>query len=302
MRPKSVSTVGLRQLVDEGQLDAALTGYTDALASGGLDEIGRRIALNAINRLVAPGPTGQRAAIPPRRDRDDFLTSAREHLSPSANTPYACPTCLRPRRQALGNPCQACGELWARYDRVFSTIEFICMDGSSGPTHTLVRHAKDARNPWALRVLAAAWSAYWDTHRGRIHHPDCLLLRAPSRHPLLDWISAVAARNGWPTPAYEPAGPPCHGHANRYASRDERMTRSPEDWTITVDVAGRNVVLLDDVFTTGATAWSLGRALKGAGAKTVKLLAFEHCVPGGVLAEFRLGAWDAGVRRTSGGR
>jgi adenine/guanine phosphoribosyltransferase-like PRPP-binding protein len=60
--------------------------------------------------------------------------------------------------------------------------------------------------------------------------------------------------------------------------------------------------LLDDVYTTGATAWSLGRALKSAGAKTVRLLAFENCVAGGVLAELHLGAWDAAVRRTSGGR
>jgi phosphoribosylpyrophosphate synthetase len=80
------------------------------------------------------------------------------------------------------------------------------------------------------------------------------------------------------------------------------MTRSPHVWTITVDVVGRNVVLLDDVYTTGATACPSGARFKSAGAKTVKLLALEHRVPGGVLAELHLGARDAAVRRTSGGR
>jgi hypothetical protein len=70
------------------------------------------------------------------------------------------------------------------------------------------------------------------------------------------------------------------------------MTRSPHVWTITVDVVGRNV----------ATACPSGARFKSAGAKTVKLLAFEHRVPGGVLAELHLGARDAAVRRTSGGR
>ena len=47
-----------------------------------------------------------------------------------------------------------------------------------------------------------------------------------------------------------------------------------------IDVAGRHVVLVDDVYTTGATVSSAARALKKAGASEVTVLTFAMAVAG----------------------
>jgi predicted amidophosphoribosyltransferase len=47
-----------------------------------------------------------------------------------------------------------------------------------------------------------------------------------------------------------------------------------------IDVAGKHVVLVDDVYTTGATVSSAARALKKAGASEVTVLTFAMAVAG----------------------
>lgn len=52
-----------------------------------------------------------------------------------------------------------------------------------------------------------------------------------------------------------------------------------------IGIAGRRVLLVDDVYTTGATARSAARALKKGGARAVDVLTFARVLPG----DFRAG-------------
>lgn len=47
-----------------------------------------------------------------------------------------------------------------------------------------------------------------------------------------------------------------------------------------IEVAGRRVLLIDDVYTTGATAYAAAKALKKGGAKAVDVLTFARVLPG----------------------
>jgi hypothetical protein len=71
---------------------------------------------------------------------------------------------------------------------------------------------------------------------------------------------------------------------------------------VALDVRDRNVVVVDDVYTTGATAWTFAVALQRAGARQTRLVALERCVAAGPLYALDPEPWDARVRRTSGSR
>ncbi|WP_287196578.1 phosphoribosyltransferase family protein, partial [Mesorhizobium sp.] len=59
--------------------------------------------------------------------------------------------------------------------------------------------------------------------------------------------------------------------------------RVPEEAEI--EIAGRRVLLIDDVYTTGATVRAVAKALKKGGAGTVDVLTFARVLPGDFRAD-----------------
>ncbi|WP_292661338.1 phosphoribosyltransferase family protein, partial [Mesorhizobium sp.] len=52
-----------------------------------------------------------------------------------------------------------------------------------------------------------------------------------------------------------------------------------------IEIAGRRVLLIDDVYTTGATVRAVARALKKGGAGAVDVLTFARVLPGDFRAD-----------------
>lgn len=57
-------------------------------------------------------------------------------------------------------------------------------------------------------------------------------------------------------------------------------------------IRGRRILLVDDVYTTGATIFSATKALKRSGAAAVDVLTFARVLPGDIDEDFQAGALD----------
>jgi len=58
------------------------------------------------------------------------------------------------------------------------------------------------------------------------------------------------------------------------AGQEQRLERTADDWRVDQEtVAGRSVVLIDDVFVSGASMFSYAQALRQAGAKEIRAIA-----------------------------
>jgi hypothetical protein len=90
--------------------------------------------------------------------------------------------------------------------------------------------------------------------------------------PLIAAALDQARRKGWFAPYLTLPGRKVGQwwqHAS--SSQDERLAQRASDWLPSPEIGGgRAVVLLDDVFVTGASMWSYARALKQAGAGDVR--------------------------------
>jgi predicted amidophosphoribosyltransferase len=67
--------------------------------------------------------------------------------------------------------------------------------------------------------------------------------------------------------------------SRRSAAERRANVRGAFDAARTLDLAGKAVVLVDDVLTTGATAHEAARVLKARGAKVVVVAVFAHETP-----------------------
>jgi len=159
--------------------------------------------------------------------------------------------------------CWSCDQTIGRVTRPLMRVVPITLCARMGPMHYLLRNYKDgsADLQRRLRPRVAALLARFLQHHGRCVGAWDGITIVPSsvgrvgRHPLAETIEMVpelaATRTELLAVGRRPAG---------------HLVASDEGFTVTTQVRGRRVLLVDDTFTSGAEVQSAASALQAAGA------------------------------------
>lgn len=187
---------------------------------------------------------------------------------PELDPASSCPGCALP---AAGGPCRDCGASPSPISRAAAFGEY------GGTLRSLIRaykfHGFDLLSaPFSQRLARLARSSglaegspdvvgipsTGRRNRQRGFDPGVLLARETARH--LGLRSVPALRRVRPSPPQS------------RLSRPERAANVAEAFEATPSASGRPILLVDDIVTTGATAFAAARALHRAGASRVHLL------------------------------
>ena len=190
------------------------------------------------------------------------------------------------------------------------SFEAITMEKTDGPLHTRLRNWKcwgaDISNcrgvlgqPMGVaHLFAAALSSYLEAHRHRLVDRGALMVAAPTRNPVVANALQLARDSGWFSPplitvsclADEAIG-------QRFSSKEARGLVGSENWAVPEGISGQDIVLLDDILTTGATLFGYAAALRKAGALTVRGVVIERITSGYLLEEALIAERRRGTAR-----
>lgn len=206
----------------------------------------------------------------PCDERATFCAACATALEPIER---ACPRCGLPLPDGgPAAPCLACLRRPPPWSWARAPFQF------GGPLAQAIRRLKWGRQPELARPLARLWPAGWagdcelvapvPLHprrlRAREFNQAAVLALAAGRGPPVDVHALERIRDTPPQSAL--------GIGERRANVRGAFRARPER------VAGRRVLLVDDVLTTGATAEACTRALIAAGASTVAVLTVARAV------------------------
>jgi ComF family protein len=262
------------------------------------DQAGRDAVLSALRALDLPRRLGRPLARVGRTFRDAFfpqrcfgcgaIVDAAGALCPSCwhgfrfIAPPVCALCGQPFEYPVGDGavCGACAKSPPQYDSARAALVY---DDASRPLILAFKHGDRTRyaaafGKWMMRAGAAC------LREGTIVVPVPLrrwrlLRRRYNQSVLLAW--ALARETGCrvaPDLLIRQRNTPPQGRLSRRARRrNVRSAFSVSEAGMRL-VAGQSVVLVDDVYTTGATVEACARTLKSAGAKDVHVLTLARVV------------------------
>jgi hypothetical protein len=188
-----------------------------------------------------------------------------------------CAICTLPNQTGL---CKGCATLEEQFGWPFASLEFLCVAGKQDdPEHFIwswkdysTHSPADVDDVW-LSGVGTGLSAYLETYRERLIPDGTIVTAIPSRAPVIATSMRTVVASGWF--AVEPIVTGAkNGHWLQHEStQTERLARSADSWLVDAkQVSGRDVLLLDDVWVTGASASSYVTALHDAGARDVRCL------------------------------
>lgn len=206
--------------------------------------------------------------------------------------PYRCPICNKIVEAKL----QLCSACLSVVDIRFVNADIVAdrhIEGLIfGMHYRQIKHvlhaAKFENKPQALTALAAAFAASWSREHSEmlsgvygVELTDCICVVVPTDYKrrlrrgydipellFAAWMEQecltyhnILRRIRFTAPQFE-------------LNRSERRLNVANSVEAIVDVQGKNVILLDDIFTTGASMNEAARALKLKGARKIVAIAF----------------------------
>jgi hypothetical protein len=138
---------------------------------------------------------------------------------------------------------------------------------------------RQAPSEW-LSSVGTHLAAYLQAHERRLLGDDPLVTSIPSRVPLVACaLDAPAARERLLVRIERTGDKNGSWLQHTMGGQTERLARTTADWLVDGRaVSGRHVLLIDDVFVTGASMFSYAAALKSAGARHVGCIAVTRHV------------------------
>lgn len=191
-----------------------------------------------------------------------------------------CKSCGVPLEVDLGHDaqCLPCLDRLPAYDRARSALVYdehskgLILGFKHGDqTHTVVSFIPWLRQAGGELLAGADILAPVPLHRWR------LLQRRYNQAGLMALaLAKVAGKQVWQDTLIRTRATPIQGHLNR----QERARNVARAFSVNPkrDVAGKNILLIDDVYTTGATVSECAKALKKSGAARVDVLTLARVV------------------------
>lgn len=196
-----------------------------------------------------------------------------------------CEGCQLPCPDGL---CASCRRLKEALGWPVETVDVLTVSTRRDDPEALIWHWKNEAVEFGLDIAPGAFLAtigerlarHLTYHADRLLDGEPLITAVPSRAPLIEVALREETIRGAAPFEVAPTGSKNGSWAQHLTTEQrERLARRPVDWRIdTRALDGRPVVLVDDVFVTGASIFSYAAALKDAGAGHVRAVAVARHV------------------------